>query len=274
MQGSNGIFNSFRHCIHFGLLSDVLVTDNSLDGSFHGGEVLVVVLVQCICLGNGCIYLCVISILVLQGSNGIFNSLRHCIHFALFSDILVTDNSIDGGFHAGKVLVVVLVQGFRFCNGFIYFRVVRRNIFAIPIKGGMFYTRYPSHTFRGIGVKSRQNAFIHKIINCCACRISALCIGNIRIIFSIIWPETILCIFIYDITKPVSIFPAIVADFFCSDKAVDHAYTFAISDNTANGSLNGVYNDFSAKPTVAYCHLSPIRGSDNATQRIPAIHRL
>ena len=258
MQGSNRIFNSLSHCINFGLLRNIFTTGHSIHSGFHAGEVLVLVLVQCICFGNGCIYFCVICILVLQGSNGIFNSLHHCIHFALFSDILVTDNSIDGGFHAGKVLVVVLVQGFRFCNGFIYFRVVRRNIFAIPIKGGMFYTRYPSHTFRGIGVKSRQNAFIHKIINCCACRISALCIGNIRIIFSIIWPETILCIFIYDITKPVSIFPAIVADFFCSDKAVDHAYTFAISDNTTNGSLNGVYNDFSAKPTVAYCHLTSI----------------
>ena len=117
MQGSNGIFDSFRHCIYFALFRNVLVTDNSFDSGFHTGEILVVILLQSICLGNGCVNLCVISILVLQGSNGIFNSLRHCIHFALFSDILVTDNSIDGGFHAGEVLVVVLVQCVCFGNG-------------------------------------------------------------------------------------------------------------------------------------------------------------
>jgi len=108
-QGSNGIFDSLRHCVNFALFSDVLVTDNSIDGSFHGGEVLVVILVQCVCFGNGCINLCVISILVLQGSNSIFNSLRHCINFALFSDVLVTDNGIDSSFHTGEILVVILV---------------------------------------------------------------------------------------------------------------------------------------------------------------------
>ena len=118
MQGSNGIFNSLRHRIYLGLLGNVLVTDNSVDSSFYSREVLVVVLVQCICLGNVCIYLCVICILVLQDSNGIFNSFHHCVNFALFSDVLVTDNSIDGSFHGGKVLVVVLVQCICFGNGF------------------------------------------------------------------------------------------------------------------------------------------------------------
>ena len=136
MQGSNGIFNSLRHCVNFALFSDVLVTDNSIDGGFHGGEVLVVILVQCICFGNGCINLCVISILVLQGSNGIFNSLRHCIHFALFSDILVTDNSIDGSFHAGEVLVVVLVQGICFGNGCINLCVI--SILVLQGSNGIF----------------------------------------------------------------------------------------------------------------------------------------
>ena len=126
MQGSNGIFNSLRHCIHFALFSDILVTDNSIDGSFHAGEVLVVVLVQGICFGNGCINLCVISSLVLQGSNGIFNSLCHCIHFALFSDILVTDDGINGSLHTGEVLVVILVQCVCLGDGFVDLGVVGR----------------------------------------------------------------------------------------------------------------------------------------------------
>ena len=109
MQGSNGIFDSLCHCINFALFSDVLVTDNSMDGSFHGGEILVVVLVQSICLGNGCVYFGVISTLVLQGGNCILDSLCHCINLCLLGNVLATGNGIDGGFHSGEVLVVVLV---------------------------------------------------------------------------------------------------------------------------------------------------------------------
>ena len=101
MQGSNGIFNSLRHCINFGLLGNVLVTDNSIDSSFHVREILVVILVQGICFGNGCINLSIISVLVLQGINGIFDSFCHCIYLALLGNILVADNGIHSGFHSG-----------------------------------------------------------------------------------------------------------------------------------------------------------------------------
>ena len=126
MQGSNGIFNSLGHRINFGLLRKVLTTVHSIHSGFHAGEVLVVVLVQYICFGNGCINFCVISILVLQGSNGIFDSLCHRINFALFSDVLVTDNSIDSNFHTGEILVVILVQCICFGNGCINLSVVGR----------------------------------------------------------------------------------------------------------------------------------------------------
>ena len=68
----------------------------------------------------------VVSILVLQGNNCIFDSLRHGIHFALFSDILVTDNSIDSSFNSREVLVVVLVQCICLGNGFVNLSVVGR----------------------------------------------------------------------------------------------------------------------------------------------------
>ena len=126
MQGSNGIFNSLRHCVNFALLSDILVTDNSIDGSFHGGEVLVLVLVQCICLGNGFVDLSVVGVLVLQGSNGIFNSLRHCVNLRLLGNVLITNDGINGSFHTGEVLVVVLVQCICLDNGCINLGVVRR----------------------------------------------------------------------------------------------------------------------------------------------------
>ena len=61
MQGCNRIFDRFRHCIHFGLLGNVLTTDNSVDSGVYSGEILVVILVQCIRLGNCCINISVVG---------------------------------------------------------------------------------------------------------------------------------------------------------------------------------------------------------------------
>ena len=124
LQGSNRIFDSLRHLIHFALLSNFLATDNSLHGIFHIREILVVILLQSICLGNGCINLGVVSILVLQGSNRIFDSLRHLIHFALLSNFLATDNSLHGIFHIREILVVILLQSICLGNGCINLGVV------------------------------------------------------------------------------------------------------------------------------------------------------
>ena len=124
MQGGNCILDSLCHCINLCLLGNVLATGNGIDGGFHSGEVLVVILVQRICFGNGCINLGVVGVLVLQGSNRIFDSFRHCINFALFSDVLVTDNSIDSSFYSREVLVVILLQSLCLGNGCIDLGVV------------------------------------------------------------------------------------------------------------------------------------------------------
>ena len=124
MQGSNRIFDSLCHLVYFGLLSNVLATHDSLDSSFHTGKILVVIFLQSICLGNGFINLCVVSVFVLQGCNRIFNSLCHCIYFALLGNVLATHNSVDSGFYTGEILVVVLVQGIRLGNGFVNFGVI------------------------------------------------------------------------------------------------------------------------------------------------------
>ena len=108
------------------MLRNIFTTDNSLDSSFHTGEVLVVILVQGIRFGNGCIYLCVICVLVLQGINGIFDSFCHCIYLALLGNILVADNGIHSSFYSREVLVVVLVQCICFGNGFVNLSVVGR----------------------------------------------------------------------------------------------------------------------------------------------------
>ena len=70
LQGGKGIFDSLCHGIYFALLGNVLPTDNGIDGGFHSGEILVVILLQSICLGNGCIDLGVVGVLVLQGGKG------------------------------------------------------------------------------------------------------------------------------------------------------------------------------------------------------------
>ena len=124
MQGGKGSFDSLCHGIYFALLGNVLTTGNGIDGGFHSGEILVVILLQSICLGEGCIDLGVVGVLVLQGSNRIFDSFRHYINFALFSDVLVTDNSIDSGFHSREILVVILLQSLCLGNGCIDLGVV------------------------------------------------------------------------------------------------------------------------------------------------------
>ena len=125
LQSFNRIFNRFRHCIYFTLLCNIFTMDSSLQGSFHIREVLVVVLLQSIRLSNSFVNLSVISVFVLQGSNRIFNCLCHCIYFALFSNVLVTDNSLDSGFHTREILILILVQGICLSNGFINLSIVR-----------------------------------------------------------------------------------------------------------------------------------------------------
>ena len=109
-QRRNSILDSFRHCINFALLGNVLVTDNSIDGSFYSREVLVVVLVQSICLGNGFVDLGVVGTLVLQGSNRIFDSLCHCINISLTHKSLALNNSVHRRIQCGNRFVGIHSQ--------------------------------------------------------------------------------------------------------------------------------------------------------------------
>ena len=176
MQGCNGIFNCFRHCIHFALLGNIFTTNNSIDSSFHTGEILVVILVQCVCLGNGCIYLSIISVLVLQGSNGIFNSFRHCIHFGLLRNIFTTDNSFDSGFHTGEILVVVLVQCICFGNGFINLCIISKQPDKLQDKGYVF--TFSTVIFVGNGVFATIHCQ-HVSTYCPTAPVA--CLGNVEV---------------------------------------------------------------------------------------------
>ena len=95
MQSSNRIFNSLCHCIHFALLRNIFITVNSIDSGIHSGEVLVVILVQFICLGNSFINLSVVSILVLplQGKGYAFT----------FSTVIFVGNGVFVTIHCQRV---------------------------------------------------------------------------------------------------------------------------------------------------------------------------
>ena len=60
-QRCDGIFNGFRHCIHFGLLCDILAAHNSFKCCFHSGKIYIIVLVQSIRLCDGCINCGIVS---------------------------------------------------------------------------------------------------------------------------------------------------------------------------------------------------------------------
>ena len=149
MQGCNRIFDRFRHCIYFGLLGNILTTDNGIHCGVYSGEILVVILVQVICLGNSLIDLVIVRILILQGYNRIFNRFRHCIYFTLLRKLLATGHSIDSGFHTSEVLVVILVQGIRLGNSLINFGVISK---PDKLQGKGFAVTFSTVVFVGNGV--------------------------------------------------------------------------------------------------------------------------
>ena len=126
LQSCNCIFNCFRHCIYFALLRNIFTTNNSIDSSFHTRKIFVLILIQGICLGNRFVNLSVISILILQGCNCIFNSFRHCVNFRLFGNVLITNDSLHSGFHNGEIFVLILVQGICLGNRCIYLCIIGR----------------------------------------------------------------------------------------------------------------------------------------------------
>ena len=164
MQGSNRILDSFRHCVNFALLGNVLATGNGIDGGFHTGEVLVVVLVQCICFGNGCVYFAVIGSLVFESRNGSFDSLRHSIHFGLFSFAFIPIHSLNCSRYIRIIRIQIRIQGFRIFDCFVNCRIVSGNISVIPSKCRMSNPGYPLYIASCICLKSYENIVRVKVV--------------------------------------------------------------------------------------------------------------
>ena len=125
LQRGNRIFNGLCHRVNFGLFSDVLVTDNGIDSRFYCGEILVVILLQSICLGEGCIDLGVVGVFVFQCGNRVFDILCHRVNIGLFRKRLAADDGVDRGFNSGEIIVFVTVQRVCLGNGCVNLAVIR-----------------------------------------------------------------------------------------------------------------------------------------------------
>ena len=248
MQGSNGIFNSLRHCVHFALFSDVLVTDNSFDGSFHGSEVLVVVLLQCICLGNGFVYFGVVSTLVSQGGNCILDS--HCINLCLLGFAFCSVNRVNGIFYRRIICIKAAIKSRCTCDGCIDICVISGNVIVIPHKSWMADSGNPLNARTGIVFQASKDICGGKV-----CDGSTFSMRERRrAIFRVIRPIAIFYCAAEGISYPTSISIFIYAHVGRRNHTViDCSRTqlvIRISNDSANSGLKGVDNNLTIKPTI------------------------
>ena len=186
----------------------------------------------------------------MQGSNRIFNGLRHCINFALFSDVLVTDNSIDGSFHGGEVLIVVLVQGICLGNGCFDSCVISENVIVIPHKSWMADSGNPLNARTGIVFQASKDICGGKV-----CDGSTFSIRKRRrAIFRVIRPIAIFYCAAEGISHPTSISIIIYAHVGCRNHTVIDCsrarLVIRIPNDSANSGRNGVDNNLTIKPTI------------------------
>ena len=246
MQGSNGIFDSLCHRIHFALFSDVLVTDNSIDSSFYSREVLVVVLVQCICLGNGCVYFGVVSTLVLQGGNRILDSLCHCINLCLLGFTFCSVNRVNGIFYRRIICIKAVIKSRCPCDGCFDSCVISENVIVIPHKSWIADSGNPLNARTGIVFQASKDICGGKV-----CDGSTFSIRERRrAIFRVIRPIAVFYCAAEGISHPTSISIIIYAHVGCRNHTVIDSCNIGISNDSANSGLNGVDNDFAAEPAI------------------------
>ena len=258
MQGSNRIFNSLRHCIHFALFRKVLVTGHSIHSGFHSSEVLVVILVQCICFGNGCVYFGVISTLVLQGGNCILDSLCHCINLCLLSFTFCSVNSINGIFYRRIICIKAAIKSLCTCDGRIDSCVISGNIIVIPHKSWIADSGTPLNARTGIGSQASKDICGGKVCDGSTLLFVALS-SYIRkrrrvICFRVIRPIAIFYRASEGISHPTSISIFIYAHVSRRNHTVIDCsraqLVIRIPNDSANSGLNGVDNYLTIKPTI------------------------
>ena len=157
LQSSKGILDSLRHGVYFALLGNVLTAHNSADSGFYRRKILVVILLQGICFGNGCIYLSIISVLVLQGSNRILYSFRHCINLCLLGFTFCSVNRVNGIFYRRIICIKVTIKSLCTCDSRINSCVISENVIVIPHKSWMADSGNPLNARTGIGLQASKD---------------------------------------------------------------------------------------------------------------------
>ena len=246
----NGILYSFRHCIYLRLLGNVLASDNSIDSSFNTREILVIILVQCFCLVNGCVYFGVICSLILKGSNRILYSFRHCIYLCLLCFTFRSANSVNGIFYRRIICIKAAIKSLCTCDGRIDSCVISENVIVIPHKSWMADSCNPLNALTGIGLKTSKYICGGKV-----CDGSTFSMRERRrAIFRVIRPIAIFYCAAEGISHPTSISIFIYAHVSRRNHTViDCSRTqlvIRISNNSTNSGLKGVDDNLTIKPTI------------------------
>ena len=246
----NGIFDCFRHCIYLRLLGNVLASDNSIDSSFNTREILVIILVQCFCLVNGCVYFGVICSLILKGSNRILYSFRHCIYLCLLCFTFHSANSVNGIFYRRIICIKAAIKSHCTCDGRIDSCVISENVIVIPHKSWMADSCNPLNARTGIGLKTSKYICGGKV-----CDGSTFSIRERRrAIFRVIRPIAIFYCAAEGISHPTSISIFIYAHVGRRNHTVVDCsraqLVIRIPNNSANSGRNGVDNNLTIKPTI------------------------
>ena len=246
----NRILYSFRHCIYLRLLGNVLASDNSIDSSFNTREILVIILVQCFCLVNGCVYFGVICSLILKGSNGILYSFRHCIYICLLGFTFRSVNSVNGIFYRRIICIKAAIKSLCTCDGRIDSCVISENVIVIPHKSWMADSCNPLNALTGIGLKTSKYICGGKV-----CDGSTFSMRERRrAIFRVIRPIAIFYCAAEGISHPTSISIFIYAHVSRRNHTViDCSRTqlvIRISNNSTNSGLKGVDDNLTIKPTI------------------------
>ena len=240
------------------MLSNVLVTDNSIDSSFNTREVLVIILVQRIYLGNGFINLSIVCIFVNKSFNGIFYSFRHCIYLCLLSFTFRSVNSINGIFYRSIICIKVAIKSLCTCDGRINSCVISENVIVIPHKSWMADSGNPLNARTGIGSQASKDICGGKVCDGSTLLFVALS-SYIRkrrrvICFLVIRPIAIFYCAAEGISYPTSISIFIYAHVSRRNHTViDCSRTqlvIRISNNSTNSGQKGVDDNLTIKPTI------------------------
>ena len=242
------------------MLRNVLVTDNSLHSSFNTREILVVILVQCFCLGNGCINLSVICIFVNKSINRILYNFRHCIYLCLLGFTFRSVDSINGIFYRRIICIKVAIKSLCPCDGRINSCVISENVIVIPHKSWMADSGNPLNARTGIVFQASKDICGGKVCDGSTLffiTLSSYIRKRRRVIcFLVIRPIAIFYCAAEGISYPAGV------NFFCygisanilsNNHAILDSCSVGISNNSANGSQNRIDNDFAAEPAICDC---------------------